>query len=63
MTINKKLFWENKIIGWEDIRYKSESKNQKSTELHKNIISSFKKVEPNTIRKPEIITDIIKRKV
>ncbi len=28
MTINKKIFWENKIIGWEDIRYKSESKNQ-----------------------------------
>ena len=22
MTIDKKKFWEDKIIGWEDIRYK-----------------------------------------
>ena len=25
MKLNKKDFWENKIIGWEDIRYKSKS--------------------------------------
>lgn len=27
MKIDKKLFWENKIIGWEDIRYKRAEKN------------------------------------
>tara|TARA_B100001123_G_C15260567_1_gene1006442 strand:+ start:448 stop:1155 length:708 start_codon:yes stop_codon:yes gene_type:complete len=28
MEIDKKSFWENKIIGWENIRYKSVSNNQ-----------------------------------
>ncbi len=27
MSINKKQFWEDKIIGWEDIRYKRDTKN------------------------------------
>ena len=27
MAIDKKKFWEDKIIGWEDIRYKRNSKN------------------------------------
>jgi SAM-dependent methyltransferase len=28
MEIDKKNFWEKKIIGWEDIRYKSDATNQ-----------------------------------
>lgn len=28
MQIDKKNFWEKKIIGWEDIRYKSDATNQ-----------------------------------
>ena len=27
MTIDKKKFWEDKIIGWEDIRYKRDTTN------------------------------------
>ena len=27
MPIDKKQFWEDKIIGWEDIRYKRDTTN------------------------------------
>jgi 2-polyprenyl-3-methyl-5-hydroxy-6-metoxy-1,4-benzoquinol methylase len=60
MTIDKKFFWENKIIEWEDIRYKNISQNQNFFEKFVNITNKTLTSRLNTTLK--ILKPLVKNK-
>ena len=60
MNVDKKKFWENKIIGWEDIRYKSLSNNQSFFEKFVNKTNKTLIFRLNTAL--EILKPLIKDK-
>ena len=60
MNVDKKEFWENKIIGWEDIRYKSLPNNQSFFEKFVNKTNKTLIFRLNTAL--EILKPLIKGK-
>ena len=60
MNVDKKEFWENKIIGWEDIRYKSLPNNQSFFEKFVNKTNKTLIFRLNTAL--EILKPLIKDK-